>query len=121
MAQITGVPGEVERRATQVLSFGKDVPEYFADGDDFHQESVSRRKASNKDEKDRVIARDRVIGRSERQKLYHGLTRMNADWKNRTFVIVAVSCFAPKPPPISARRTIAATKPARLAGPAHRF
>jgi len=46
MAQIAGVQGEVERRATQVFGAGKDVPEHFADGDDFHQESVPRRKVS---------------------------------------------------------------------------
>jgi hypothetical protein len=39
---------EVERRATQMLGFGKDVPEDFAEGDDFHEESVPRRKAFNK-------------------------------------------------------------------------
>ena len=38
MPEIACVPGEVERRATQVLGSGKYVPEEFADGDDFHGE-----------------------------------------------------------------------------------
>ena len=42
MPEIACVPGEVERRATQVLGSGKDVPEEFTDGDDFHEERVSR-------------------------------------------------------------------------------
>jgi hypothetical protein len=36
------VPGEVERRASQVLRGRKDVPEYFANGDDLKQTEVGQ-------------------------------------------------------------------------------
>ena len=40
MAQIVRVPGEVKRRAAKVLSGWKNVPQYFAEGDDLHPESI---------------------------------------------------------------------------------
>jgi hypothetical protein len=40
MPQIVRVPGEVERRAAQVPSGWKNVPEHLAGGDNFHPQSI---------------------------------------------------------------------------------